>query len=175
MFQLNINKENEMSLPVTDELTRKRINSRAKGQRGEREVLHLIQSAINEVYSAAGLALVDMPKIERNLMQSMKGGHDLIGLDWIALEVKRVENQTPSNILSWWEQCKRQASAEVGGREREPVLFFRSSATVWSVRMFGYLMCADGARVRTPVDIGIEAFLPWFKRELMNDLRVVSV
>ena len=71
------------------------LMSRNKGKRGEREVVKLLQPVVNEVYESLGL---EPPLLERNLMQSHKGGCDLAGLDWLALEVKYQEQQ---QMTSW--------------------------------------------------------------------------
>lgn len=132
--------------------------SRNKGQRGEREVIKLLQPTISLVYGGAGF---DIPALERNLMQSNNGGFDLTGLDWLALEVKYQEQE---QVKAWWLQTVRQA-----GLKREPVLFYRRNNVKWRVRMFGYLIAGD-KRVKCPVDISVEAFLAYFKKRLTNSL-----
>lgn len=134
------------------------LMSRNKGKRGEREVVKLLQPVVNEVYQSLGL---EPPALERNLMQSHKGGCDLAGLDWLALEVKYQEQE---QMTSWWDQCKRQAKPD-----REPVLFYRKNNAKWKVRMFGCLV-AGGQRVRCPVDITPEAFLAYLRLRLMKEL-----
>jgi hypothetical protein len=118
----------------------------------------LLQPVVNEVYWSLGL---EPPVLERNLMQAHKGGCDLVGLDWLALEVKYQEQE---QVASWWEQCKRQAEPD-----REPVLFYRKNHAKWKVRMFGYLV-AGGRRVRCPVDISVEAFLAYLRIRLELEL-----
>lgn len=134
------------------------LMSRNKGKRGEREVIRLIQPVVNEVYQSLGL---EPPVLERNLMQSHKGGFDLVGLDWLALEVKYQEQ---TQLTAWWEQCKRQA-----GKDREPVLFHRKNNAKWRVRMVGTLD-AGSRRVRCPVDISVEAFLAYLRIRLELEL-----
>lgn len=138
------------------------LMSRNKGKRAEREVIKLLQPVVNEVYRSLGL---EPPVLERNLMQAHKGGCDLVGLDWLALEVKHQEQQ---QVASWWEQCKRQA--EPG---REPVLFYRKNNVKWKVRMFGHLI-AGSQRVRCPVDITPEAFLAYLRIRLLKELTPLS-
>lgn len=134
------------------------LMSRNKGKRGEREVIKLLQPVVNEVYRSLGL---EPPLLERNLMQSHKGGCDLTGLDWLALEVKYREQE---QMASWWDQCKRQAKPD-----REPVLFYRKNHAKWKVRMFGYLV-AGSQRVRCPVDITPEAFMAYLRLRLLKEL-----
>lgn len=129
-----------------------------KGKRGEREVVKLLQPVVNEVYRELGL---EPPALERNLMQSHKGGCDLAGLDWLALEVKYQEQE---QLTSWWAQCVRQAAGS-----REPVLFYRKNNAKWKVRMLGFLLAGD-KRVRCPVDISAEAFLAYLNIRLKKEL-----
>jgi hypothetical protein len=135
-----------------------RINVRTKGQSGEREVIKILQPVVIEVYEQFGLI---PPDLERNLMQSMKGGHDIIGLDWMALEVKRQETLSISN---WWDQAKTQS--KIG---QEPILIYRQSHRLWRVMMFGFLP-AGASKIRCPVDINLESFLLYFKYRLIAEL-----
>jgi hypothetical protein len=140
------------------------LNARAKGQRGEREVVALLQPVVTKVYHAAGLPA---PELERNLMQSRKGGYDIVGLDWFALEVKRHENLGLSGIREWWEQCTRQAA-----EGQEAVLFYRPNRLHWLIKMYGYLCVGPngGYRVRSPVTVDLPTFLMWFELRLTRDL-----
>lgn len=93
--------------------------SREKGKRGEREVAKIIQKVLDEIYGE------NAPRIQRNTLQSDKGGFDLVGLEDFAIEVKRHEKL---NLKSWWRQTVRQA-----GEDKFPVLFYRQNNTPWSV------------------------------------------
>lgn len=135
------------------------LTSLNKGKRGEREVVRLVQPVVTEIYSGVGL---EPPSIERNLMQSRKGGFDVVGLTWLALEVKYQEQE---NLNGWWLQCKDQA-----GAGQEPVLLHRRNGTKWKCRMFGYLDAGGPHKVRCPVDIGVEAFLLYLKLRLRKEL-----
>ena len=64
------------------------INSRNKGSAAEREVGKII-------YDLLGI------KVERNLDQWRSGGYDLVGLDKVALEVKRAKKPL---LNAWWKQ-----------------------------------------------------------------------
>ena len=134
------------------------VRSQNKGKRAEREVVKLLQPVVNEVYESVGL---EPPELQRNLMQSHKGGYDLAGLDWLALEVK---HQETFQLTAWWEQTKRQA-----GTQREGILFYRRNNIKFRVRMFAYLV-AGGQRVRCPVDIEVEAFLAYLRIRLLKEL-----
>lgn len=135
------------------------LTSLNKGKRGEREVVRMVQPIVDQVYSGFGLS---PPLIERNLMQSRKGGFDVVGLAWLALEVKYQEKE---NLSGWWAQCKGQTS-----EGQEPVLLYRRNGTKWKCRMFGYLDAGGGYKVRCPVDITIDAFLTYLQLRLKKEL-----
>lgn len=128
------------------------LMSRNKGKRAERDIVKLLQPILAEEYAAKGL---EVPELERNLMQSHKGGYDIVGLDWMAPEVKHHETLA---INSWWDQTIRQALA----KEREPVLFFRQNNAKWQVRM-DVIVPVDTMRIQMPANISIDHFLTWFR------------
>lgn len=131
--------------------------SRNKGQRGEREVVKLLQPIVDKVYSGMGQ---ESPKLARNLVQSRSGGYDLVGLEWLALEVKFQES---FNLKDWWVQTLKQAN-----ENQEPVLIYRKSHIKWRVQMLGVLPLGCTGVV-SKVDIDLEMFCQWF--ELMVELK----
>lgn len=151
--------------------------ARRKGQRGEREIVDLLQAVVNEVYSRVYMTSTEhIPLLQRNTLQSDRGGYDIVGLDWLAPEVKRCETL---NLKEWWLQCKAQAKPH-----QTPVLFYRSNGQKWRVRMLGYLTDGLGycqsldqttaplpRRVRVLVDISMDSFLVYFRARLENELR----
>lgn len=86
------------------------LNSRAKGKRGELELVHLLQER--------GFCC------ERNLEQTRGGGSDISGLP-ISLEVKRREKLA---LTAWWQQTAQQAESD----EKPPVLAYRTNGTEWT-------------------------------------------
>lgn len=133
--------------------------SRNKGQRGEREVIQLLQPVVNRVFMGIGR---EPPKLERNLLQTREGGHDLVGLEWLALEVKRHETL---QVNQWWEQTKKQA-----GDKKVPILFYRQNGQrSWKVMMFGFLPAGD-KRVRCPVLVEESAFMVYFENKLLHEV-----
>lgn len=139
------------------------LKSLNKGKRAERECVKILQPLVDKACAAAGIATFS---VERNLTQSRKGGFDIAGIPWLALEVKHHETE---QLSAWWEQAKRQAA-----EHQEPVLFHRKNHGKWKVRMFGYLNAAqrgvDGPRIRCPVDISLETFLVYFQVRLERSL-----
>lgn len=136
-----------------------KINSRSKGLRGELNAIRVIQPVINIVYKEFGK---EPPLLQRNLMQSNKGGFDIVGLDWLALEIKYQEAE---NLPAWWEQCKVQAHSG-----KEPILMFRKNHAKWKIKMFGCIP-VGGSLIRTPVVIELEAFLLYVQLRLREILK----
>ena len=130
-----------------------------KGKRGEREVVKLLQEALDEVTEELAVPRI---QVGRNHDQWHLGGFDIKGLEWCAIEVKYQEQ---FNVAKWWEQCKAQA---VNGRI--PILFYRKNNVKWRVRMFGYLS-AEKPRVRCPVEIDLYPFLVYFKSTVKAELK----
>ena len=125
------------------------INSRSKGQRGEREVRDLLQKVMDD--AGRQLNLLFVPEVKRNLMQSMQGGHDLVNIPGLAVEVKFQENL---QVDKWWEQCLRQAGT-VGN---QPVLIYRKKNAKWKVRMWAQLP----GEFSVAADFTADEFLLWF-------------
>lgn len=140
------------------------VNIRAKGQRGEREAIDVIEGWALPITEALGLPPVSL---ERNLQQSRAGGYDVIGLDWLALEVKRHENL---QVSTWWKQTLRQA-----GDTQVPFLMYRPSRTPWKFRV--RLTTAHyGPEVSTSlngltVDMDADNCCTWFQYELYARLK----
>jgi Holliday junction resolvase len=125
--------------------------AKTKGANAEREVIGLLQPIVDKVTAERG-----MPKVvlKRNLEQTRSGGYDIVGLEYLAIEVKRQETL---NVKAWWEQTK--AASGIG---QEPILIYRQNQKKWRVVMFGYLPVGD-RKVRCPVEVSLESFLVWFR------------
>lgn len=134
---------------------KKPINARSKGQRGEREIIDLLQPHINEVSAYNQLP---PPFLQRNQMQTHQGGYDIVGLPGFAFEVKRVESDQPGQIQSWWVQCVSQAKAG-----EEPVLFYRRNAGKWTVMLFTRLDLDEKRRYKIPSKISLDHFIFYMK------------
>lgn len=173
--------------------------SRNKGQRGEREVIQLLQPIVDKLYLEAHM---DGPKLRRNLMQSQDGGFDVAGLEWLALEVKFQEIE---NTTGWWKQTCKQAGTDLLGNSlvpidteswsmksitrsgriesvlgqwgsdhiKIPVLIFRSNNKQWKILMVGRLFHGKFS-VRTLVRVDLQAFLAWFEMTLRLRLQRIE-
>lgn len=117
-------------------------SSRDKGANAEREVKNLHNVWLEQQGYGAGV-------VKRNVFQSMEGGYDLLGLPFLAIEVKRCETLA---LGTWWDQCVRQA-----GVDQEPVLWYRQNRKPWRVRMRGGVGGVRGVLV----DISIEDYFTW--------------
>lgn len=136
--------------------------SRNKGKRGEREVIGLMQLAIFEVYQAHGL---ECPRLQRNTLQSDRGGFDIVGIEWLALEVKYQETL---HLDQWWAQTLRQA------QDKEPVLIYRSNHQPWRVMMHA-LLGGPGCGITVPVIVTFEQFMRWLRIRLSRELRALMI
>ena len=145
------------------------LMSRNKGKRSEREIVNLLQPIITSVYDdhIKETGYVDTsreaPILQRNSIQSDRGGYDIVGLDWIAIEVK---HQETFNLNDWWKQTVRQAKAKM------PVLFYRKNNVAWRVRTTGVLFDAacKAAWSTAIVDISLEDFIKYFELRLKAEL-----
>lgn len=106
-----------------------RINSRTKGKAGELEFARILADATGV-------------RLTRNLEQSRNGGCDLIVsadtrdgpitfIERFAVEVKRYATAKPGDLLCWWVQACRQATAA----GKLPLLAYRLDRQEWRVRM----------------------------------------
>lgn len=150
-----------------------RINSRAKGQRGEREVIDLLQPIVTECYSIT-LGIVGRgasphpppPTLQRNSLQADRGGSignaDIAGLDFLAIEVK---NQAHLDVETWWRQCAECAKNSRTGAE--PVLIYKAGHGKWRARLKGSIGFSV-SEVRTVCDVGLEPFLQWFRARCLE-------
>jgi hypothetical protein len=130
--------------------------SREKGGRGEREVYKILQPIVDECYTARGLA---PPLMQRNSNQSRAGGYDIVGLDWMALEVKRQEKLA---IPAWWDQTLNQC-----GDDQEPVLFYRKNRRKWQVIM---LIDVHPEHLTCAATLSLENFLVYFRVRIDEEL-----
>jgi len=138
----------------------KKISVRGKGQRAERAVIKLLQPVVTEAYEARGL---EAPKLQRNQMQTDGGGFDIIGLEWMALEVK---HQETLNVEAWWRQTIKQAKGNA-----EPILIYKQNNVKWRVRLLGKIYVYKWAEHQTHiVEMSEESFLEYFKARLIGEL-----
>lgn len=133
---------------------------RDKGQRGEREVVKILQEVVDRVrllFHAEPLVL------QRNTLQSHLGGCDLHGLDGFAVEVKFVEQDA---VNTWWRQTVRQAE-QLSKPDREPhvpILFYRGTRQPWTVKFRMYVQTPrETAAVELDAETDLEDFLTWFE------------
>jgi len=135
--------------------------SRDKGGRGEREVIALLQPVVDHVCGLLGVVRLELQRNPRQRYAPKL--YDLIGVPWIALEVKRVENL--SGLGSWWRQTL------AATREHQiPVLFYRQNHGKWNVRMRVPIKVSDTIHVRATVTVDAVTFQVWFQQLLLHHL-----
>ncbi len=139
-----------------------KINSRAKGAAGEREF-------IKELSLELGDELV--APLKRNLEQTRAGGHDIVGLEGFAIEVKRYKQVKEGDLVKFWEQAKEQAQR----KDAEPVLAYREDMRSWRVVVSCNLLHGDGMTGDWSVDwtatISLTAFA-YLVREQHNTTKL---
>lgn len=145
-------------MQTAEQRARNGRKSRNKGKAGEREVIQMLQPVVTQVYELFDL---EPPRLQRNSLQSDGGGSDIHGLDWMALEVKFCA--TPA-VEQWWAQTIRQA-----GRNRVPILFYRTNNQRWRVVMFGMLGTPSVSHT-CRVTVEVQDFMKWFRQKLTEEL-----
>ncbi len=134
--------------------------SKNKGANAEREVAKLFQPIMDKVYKEFGMMA---PEMKRNLEQTRGGGYDLVGLDWLALEVKRCETL---QLNKWWEQTLRQATVH-----QEPVLIYRQNNQKWKIVMFGGLKIVARKWLRVKVEVSLDDFKRYLENRIRHELQ----
>jgi len=125
-----------------------KINSRAKGAAGEREFIKVMGEWLGEEMVAP---------LKRNLEQTRAGGHDIVGLDGWAIEVKRYKALKEADIRNFWGQAVDQACRI----QAKPVLAYREDMRSWRVRlaMHDVLPSFDiNGSVEWTIEVSAEAF-----------------
>lgn len=130
------------------------INSRNKGAAGERE-------CIQAIYDLTGIQLT------RNYSQTAYGGHDLIGLDDWAIEVKRYSTADTGSKKIWWRQAVEQ-SKRVGKR---PVVIYRADRQSWRciVQYPLHKTLYDIENFLCTCEVDLELFCGWLREEMRED------
>ena len=137
------------------------VNARNKGASGERELAMLLMGW--------GLEIGVKLDLERNLEQWRSGGHDLIGVPGLAIEVKRVEVLA---VASWWQQAVRQAERV----KAVPMLAYRGNRKPWRFMVRAPVSFLDptGAAVSSAwldVDMDVVQAAIWYKGYLWNRVK----
>ena len=123
---------------------------RNKGANAERELSKLLDEQLGTSSS-------------RNLFQTQCGGHDLLGIPHIALEVKRQENLS---IGSWWTQTVKQALID----KSIPVLAYRQSRQPWRfivpLNLLLNLPVLNNLALEYTVTVELEAFCMIYREKI---------
>lgn len=135
-------------------------SANAKGKRGEREIIDLLQPVVTAMYAAAKIKPDEHPRLQRNKQQSDGGGFDIIGLPGLAIEIK---NQQTVLLDAWWAQTLRQCP-----RDGTPLLLYKKGGR-WHCRMFVVITHGrDWGHVVGDVSWG--AFMQWFEMYLRGQI-----
>jgi Holliday junction resolvase len=125
------------------------VNIRIKGKKAEQELINILKDEL-------GIEL------SRNLDQTRDGGHDILGLDGWAIEVKRYGKRREFNM--WWEQTITQANQS----SSIPVLAMRGDKLSWRFAMRLDDLCELGGGDYYTVEMGLQEFI-LLVRERMAD------
>lgn len=141
---------------------------RAKGKSGEYEIIQLLKPIVDKVYMKYAS---EVPLLERNSLQTNKGGSDIAGLPWLAIEVKRQETL---NLVDWWEQSLKSTR-----KGQVTVLVYRQDRRKWRAQLLAALPLNNNRQHLElelssigliKVDITIEDFLDWFEQKVEYEL-----
>ena len=111
---------------------KKPVNSRAKGQRSERELAKLLTDELGVV-------------VTRNTDPRHVSKGDILSIPGYSIEVKRRERlERPT----WWKQAVRQAAAH----DAEPLVFYRQTRKPWRALITGQ----DGQWVDVEWDMALD-------------------
>jgi hypothetical protein len=144
------------------EMTKEKAKAgKAKGTRGEREIVALIGVLVGRVFESYGMP---RPVISRS-----KRGCDVDGLLDYAFEVKRDNKPRLEDDCLAWAQVEAFAKA----KGKIPVLFYRSNNSKWRVKIQTVLVVplAITCGSMTIVDISLESFCTWFEADLHARMR----
>lgn len=134
-----------------------------KGKNGEREVVNLLQPYVTRVYAGLGM---EAPDLLRNQMQTAVGGYDIVGLPWLALEVKRQEQLS---LNAWWAQVTKAAKPE-----QVPVVIFRQNRQKWQALMPAWLHTGGQGHMQIRAQCTLEDFLHWFEQRVLYEAKKES-
>jgi len=125
--------------------------SRNKGAGGERE-------CIKAIYDLTGIEL------KRNYSQTAFGGHDLIGLDDWAIEVKRYAVADNASKKIWWRQAVDQAKRV----DKQPVVIYRADRQPWRciVQYPLHTSLYDMSDFLCTCEVDLELFCGWLREEM---------
>lgn len=139
------------------------VHALNKGKNGEREVVNMLQPYVNKIYSGLGM---EPPDLLRNQMQSAVGGYDIVGLPWLALEVKRQETLC---LNAWWAQVTK--ATKPG---QTPVVIFRQNRQKWQVLMPAWVHTGGLGHMEVRAQCSLEEFIGWFEQRLLYEAKKES-
>jgi hypothetical protein len=135
------------------------INSRSKGQRGERQAIEHLNAIVESVLlnnpASDDVAAAYRKCMQRNQMQSEIGGADLVEVFGLAIEVKRQEKL---HINAWWKQATDQANRN----QEQPVLMWRQNHQPWSFMTLVAVPLPGGKDSIQRATLDEDAFRTWF-------------
>lgn len=154
---------------------KQRINIRAKGQTGEREIATTMNNIIVSVMRELKYDDVSIQRasesVQRNQNQSAVGGGDLSNTLGLSIEIKRQEQLS---INTWWKQCT--TAAQRNGEY--PVLLFKQNRKGWRCITDGGIALPDPETgqitsfMGVRIEISWEDFQIWFRYWALRKLKL---
>lgn len=137
-----------------------KINSRAKGAAAEREFCKELAEFLGDALAGP---------LKRNLEQTRVGGHDIVGLDGFAIEIKRYRVIKEGDIVKFWAQAVDQAKRV----DAEPVLAYREDFCSWRVRIpWGFMMDEEWDEdVDFTIELSLKAFATLVRERMLTALQ----
>jgi hypothetical protein len=139
-----------------------KINSRAKGASAERDFCKELSDYLGDYLTEP---------LKRNLEQTRNGGHDILGLEGMAIEIKRYKSLSESDLTRIWEGQVLDQAKRIGGL---PVLAYREDFRPWRIRL---PLCAitgqvwdSGWDMPWTIEVGMEAFAYCIREHLRCSL-----
>ncbi len=140
--------------------------SRTKGKRAEREVINVMQPRVDHVYESLrrdyAWFVEETPLLQRNTLQSDRGGVDIAGLHWLALEVKH-HAKVAGKMNAWWKQCQEQKK-----KGQLAVLIYKGNNTPWRAR-FDVAVTVQSRTVPMTADVSMVDWLNYLETRLWDE------
>lgn len=114
-----------------------KINSRAKGARGEREFCEWLRNTLDLDFTP-----------QRNLEQVRSGGSDILDVYPFVFEVKRVEKL---QLKKWWLQVKAACRHD---ENLIPIVAYRQNGKKWSFLIPAVYICIEHGFIQLDENVG---------------------
>lgn len=132
--------------------------------RGEAEICRYLQPIVDKCYQPLlrQLRLNKTPQVSLNPHDEIKGGFDILGLEWLSFSIKF---DGRNRYKEWWPELLEKTESD-----QEPVLFYRTKQTEWFAVMKMY-SDIDEKRFFAFAHVPLHHFLIYFEYRLKLELK----